>query len=335
MVKILVFDTETTNVGPIGSAPGLSYNEKKVIENALVGKDVELAKTYWDQWASLWPYITQLGYIVYDTENPQSAKIFDKYIDIPNNVQISSGSSEITRIFKSDNDVIEKNITDNETGKLITPDTENIFILDRIKSKTPDKVIEISNALREFTEDIKTCDYIVGHNIDFDIKMVLAELKRLNMNSEFDEFLSSDNFVCTMMKMINVCKITALTKFGKKYFKFPKLKEAYKTLFHYEPSGPALHNAIIDVVVCLRVFCKLGDPVDIDVCGTNDEITAFINSISPPEIQCPIENTIEVTTTNGGKKRTSNKKFSVKKGGKKRRSKRLNKKRKTCYKKFY
>jgi len=324
MVKILVFDTETTNVGPIGSAPGLSYNEKKVIETALVGKDVELAKTYWDQWGPLWPYITQLGYIVYDTDNPQSAKIFDRYISIPDSVEISSGSSEITRIFKSDQDVIAKNITDKETGQLITPDNPNIFILDRIKLTEPEKVVDISTALGELTEDLKMCDYVVGHNIDFDIKMILAELKRLNMDAEFIEFLSLDNFVCTMMKMINVCKIEALTNFGKKYFKFPKLKEAYKTLFGYEPSGPALHNAVIDVVVCLRVFCKLGDPVDMDVCGTNDEITRFINSISPPEFQCPIK---------GGKK--SNKKLSVKKGGKKRRSKRLNKKRKTCYKKFY
>lgn len=314
MVKIFVFDTETTNVGPIGSAPGLSYNEKKVIETALVGKDVGLAKTYWDQWGPLWPYITQLGYIVYDTDNPQSAKIFDRYISIPDNVEISSGSSEITRIFKSDQDVIDKNITDKETRELIEPKTPNIFILDRIKETEPGKVIDISTALREFMEDVRTCDYIVGHNIDFDIKMILAELKRSNMESEFTEFLSSDNFVCTMMKMINVCKIEALTKFGKKYFKFPKLKEAYKTLFGYEPSGPSLHNAIIDVVVCLRVFCKLGDPVDIDVCGTNDEITAFINSISPPEFQCPIR---------GGKNKKNKRSSSIKKRGNPRRSKRL------------
>jgi len=317
MVKILVFDTETTNVGPIGSAPGLSYNEKKVIENALVGKNIELAKTYWDQWAPLWPYITQLGYIIYDTENPQSAKIFNRYISIPDGVKISSGSSEVTRIFKSDQDIIDKNITDQETGELIRPDTPNIFILDRIKLTEPEKVVDISSAMREFVEDARTCDCIVGHNIDFDVKMVLAELKRVNMDSEFNEFLSSDDFVCTMMKMINVCKIEALTKFGKKYFKFPKLKEAYKTLFGYEPSGPSLHNAIIDVVVCLRVFCKLGDPVDIDICGTNDEITAFINSISPPEFQCPIE------TARGGKNKKQKRNSSIKKREKPRRSKRL------------
>jgi len=302
MVKILVFDTETTDVGPVGSALGLSYNEKKIIENVLVGKDIELAKTYWDQWAPLWPYITQLGYIIYDTENPESAKIFDKYIGIPSHVEITSGSSEITRIFKSDQDIIDKNIIDKETGKLIAPDTPNIFILDRIKSMEPGKVIDISSALREFMEDLKTCDYIVGHNIDFDIKMVLAELKRVNMDSEFIEFLSYDNFVCTMMKMINVCKIDALTKFGKKYLKFPKLKEAYQTLFGYEPSGPALHNAIIDVVVCLRVFCKLGDPVNIDVCGTNKEITRLINSISPPEFKCEMILKTKVVTR--GKKRS-------------------------------
>jgi len=316
MVKILVFDTETTNVGPVGNAPGLSYNEKKVIENALVGKDVELAKTYWDHWAPLWPYITQLGYIVYDTNEPKKAKIFDKYIEIPSKIKISKESSEITRIFKSDKDVIEKNIEDKETGILITPETSNIFILEKIKEAEPEKVTDISTALEEFIKDVRECDYVVGHNIDFDIKMILAELKRLNMESEFDEFLTNDNFTCTMMKMINICKITAVTKFGKKYFKFPKLKEAYKTLFDYEPSGPALHNAIVDVVVCLRVFCKLGDPVDIDVCGTNDEITELINSISPAEFKCS-----EKAPDVGGK---SKKNKSVKKGGKKKRSAKVN-----------
>ena len=315
MVKIFVFDTETTDKGPVGDTPGLDYNEKRMIESALVEKNAGIATSYWDQWVHLWPYITQLGYIVYDTENPQSAKIFDKYIDIPAGIEISPGSSKVTRIFTTDEDVVKKAIVDDETGQLITPDTSGIFILSRIKETTPNKMIPISDAIAEFMEDLKTCDYVVGHNVDFDKKMILAELKRLNRDPDFYGVLAMDNFVCTMMKTINVCKLEARTKFGKKYFKFPKLKEAYQTLFGYEPSGPALHNAIIDVVICLRVFCKLGDPVDVDVCGTNDEITELINSFSPPEFQCPIKK--------AGKARKPKKKATSKKGGKPRRSKRL------------
>ena len=34
MVKIFVFDTETTDKGPVGDTPGLDYNEKRMIESA-------------------------------------------------------------------------------------------------------------------------------------------------------------------------------------------------------------------------------------------------------------------------------------------------------------
>ena len=72
-------------------------------------------------------------------------------------------------------------------------------------------------------------------------------------------------------------------------------------------------------MVCLRVFCKLGDPVDVDVCGTNDEITAFINAISPPNFQCPIATEV----ARGGKNIKHKRASSIKKRGKPRRSKRL------------
>jgi DNA polymerase III epsilon subunit-like protein len=286
MVKILAFDTETTDKGPVGDTLGLSYYEKKKIDSALIDKNTSLAKQYWEQWINHWPYITQLSYIVYDTENPKKSKIFNKYIDIPEEIQISSKSSEITHIFKSEQDIIQKGIKDENTGELITPETQGLFILNRIKER-----ISIFEAIEEFMEDVKNCHYIVAHNVDFDKKMILAELKRLNKDSEFYNILTMDNFVCTMMRTINVCKIQVTSKMGKKYFKFPKLKEAYEKLFGYEPTSQTLHNAIVDVVVCLRIFCKLGEPIDLDICGTNEFITQIINSISPEEFQYLIKKT--------------------------------------------
>jgi DNA polymerase III epsilon subunit-like protein len=323
MVKILVFDTETTDKGPVGGTPGLQYKEKQLIERALVEKDPGVATTYWRDWIERWPHITQLSYIIYNTDNPADSKIFNKYIDLPPEIEIANGASKVTRVFTNDEDVIRKNIIDEETGQLITPDTPNIFVLSRMKIANPERFALISNAVDEFMADLKSSDYIVAHNIDFDKKMILAELVRLGRDADFYGILAENNFICTMMRSIQVCRLEKMNKFGKMEYKWPQLKEAYKTLFGYQPTGKDLHNAIIDVVVCLRVFCKLGppSPFDFDVCGTNDEITKLINSISPPEFKCPV-------SASGGKKqgqKLKKRKNTKKMGGKLRRSKRLHK----------
>ena len=65
--------------------------------------------------------------------------------------------------------------------------------------------------------------------------------------------------------------------------------ESYKHNFGYEPNGEALHDALIDVVVCLRVYCmSLED--SFDVCGTNPIITDYIMRISPPGYICESTN---------------------------------------------
>jgi len=279
MVKILVFDTETTDKGPVGDTKNITYNEKQIIEKALIEKKTDIAHTYWDYWVLLWPYITQLSYIIYDTENPTAAKIFNTYIILPTTVNISSGASAITNMYTTEQDAIDKGVD---------PNTLGLFILNRMRIKNPEKFMNIETALDEFMNDFNNSEYIVGHNVDFDKKMILAELKRLNRKEDFENLLTKNNFACTLIKTINICKIEGVNKLGKKYIKFPKLTESYQQLFGYAPTKEALHNAIIDVIICLRIFYKLGDPIDMDICGTNVEITKLINSISPQEYQYPI-----------------------------------------------
>jgi hypothetical protein len=45
-----------------------------------------------------WPSIIQLSYILYDIENPDESKIYNKYIDIPDDIIISEGSFAIHHI---------------------------------------------------------------------------------------------------------------------------------------------------------------------------------------------------------------------------------------------
>ena len=67
--------------------------------------------------------------------------------------------------------------------------------------------------------------------------------------------------------------------------KSPKLSESYKHYFGYSPSGEALHDAMSDVVLCLRIFIKY--KYDKDVCGTNRKITNMIINMSPDGYTCP------------------------------------------------
>uniref|UniRef100_A0A6C0E3Q1 Exonuclease domain-containing protein n=1 Tax=viral metagenome TaxID=1070528 RepID=A0A6C0E3Q1_9ZZZZ len=272
MVKIFVFDTETTG---IVSMNHLSYDAKRQVEKNLLNTDIHISFPEWQQWIKSWPFITQLSYIVYDTERPKDAKIFNKYIDLDVSVEIEEGASKITHMYKSREDAIRKGVD---------PDsTPGLFILNKIKKDTPELFVHIRDAMYELMSDLLQCQYIVSHNVDFDKKMILAELYRVGHLSAFATILANNRFVCTMQKTINMCKITAISKKGNPYYKFPKLSEAYETLFGYKPTGKALHNALIDVVICLRIFCKLGEPLDIDIQGMNKQITELINSISPPE----------------------------------------------------
>lgn len=258
MVKILVFDTETTNLPPL--FPGQTWNErneygKKLLKNVEPWKDVLHA----------WPHIIQFSYIFYDTEAPKDAKIFNKYIDITHddNIIISEGSVAIHHITK-----------------------------EKIAGMSPKEKSSIQETLHEFMEDLKNADIVVGHNVDFDRKMVIAEL--LRMHEQADIMMDERKFACTMVDTTEICKLQIKIDYKdkktgelKSFYKIksPKLTEAYKHYFGHEPKQEALHDAIADVVLCLRIFVKY--KYDKDVCGTNGKITHRIMKLSPEGYSCP------------------------------------------------
>ena len=100
---------------------------------------------------NLWPYIVQLSYLIYDVNEKELVKIRDNIIKIPYNIEISQESINLHGIS---NDI------------------------------SYSQGIKIENIIEEFMEDLNTCDYIIGHNIQFDINMIKAELMRLNTNTD-------------------------------------------------------------------------------------------------------------------------------------------------------
>jgi DNA polymerase III epsilon subunit-like protein len=192
----------------------------------------------------LWPYIVQFSYVIYDTDLNDIVHTYDAVIKLNNGMLIPEDSTKIHGIT-------------NEMSQ--------------------DYGLQINNVLHNFFVDLRNSDRLVGHNISFDINIVTIELLRLIYESthkktedeikkyKYDlHFLKNyKNVCCTLQESINICQIKTVDKFGKEYFKFPKLMELHKKLFETEPQN--LHNSFTDILVTLRCFMKLKYDLDLNV----------------------------------------------------------------------
>jgi DNA polymerase III epsilon subunit-like protein len=274
MVKICVFDTETTGLPPI--LDGKDWNARNVNDGKLLNfDDLSNQSSVWKQVLSSWPSIIQLGYIVYDTESPNNSKIFSKYIDIPDDVVITESS-------------IEKHHIDKE----------------KIRREPAEKKALIANAVTEFMNDIMDPDVVtvVGHNVQFDRKAVIAELLRLSSGDstktekQLQFLMNNKKFTCNMEVTAPICNIQIAVNYKDKKtgedkvfykVKSPRLVESYQYYFGYSPDEDELHDALIDVILTLRVFIKY--KYNEDICGKNEIITEYIRKISPEGYVCNLE----------------------------------------------
>jgi DNA polymerase III epsilon subunit-like protein len=258
MVKILAFDTETSDRAPYIPGTTMWENSKKLLSI----KDLKKKNSKWNTLLNKWPHIIQLAYILYDTDHPATkTKIFNKYIDIEDDVKISEESFAIHHISK-----------------------------DKIKKMDSKNRSKIQDALKEFLEDVKAADIIIGHNVAFDRKMIVAEMLRLTKNLNIDdsdsdnnnniiEMMTNKKFKCTQEITKPICKLQQTN--GQKYYKNPKLIEAYEHFFGCSPKQELLHDALIDAIICLRVYCISLDKKPFDINHTNKTITSYIKKITP------------------------------------------------------
>jgi len=180
---------------------------------------------------SKWPHVVQLSFMVYDDEKKEIVEEYDEIIKIDEGVILTPKSVEIHGISR---DIIS------ERG------------------------VPIVDALLAFKRALKSCERCIGHNISFDKRLLIVEAIR---NKGFD---SSDNSYvqfqfknefCTMMKSVDICKIEKLRGDGTTYFKYPTLIELHFHLFKKTPKNA--HNSKVDVLICLRCYCKLAHNQDL------------------------------------------------------------------------
>jgi len=182
------------------------------------------------------PYVVQLSWLIFNTGTNKIETVRDKIIRLPKNIKIPKRATEIHGI-------------------------------------TQDQMLEegqpATNVLDTFMRDLSSCTGVIGHNIEFDKKMLEVECIR-NKCRRLSSYRKMT--FCTMKMGKHTCNIIKENPYtGKLEPKYPKLIELHKTLFKTEPSN--LHNSLIDVIVCFRCFHYL--TYNVDPVETNDQMKHY------------------------------------------------------------
>lgn len=197
--------------------------------------------------------IVQLSYILYDTQRQTVIYATQQGDDIVNiNGKIPKQTSNIHGITK-----------------------------DMTIGKRP-----IKEHIDQFIHYFNQADKFVGHNISFDIKMIVGQIDKIIQSfpqeeERYNEFLNKFRMVgkdlpdaafCTMEESKGICaQIRGTNKLKKE-----KLMEVHKLLFNQDVGGQ-LHNALVDISVTLRVFLKL--TMDIDICQSMRDFNRDIQNV--------------------------------------------------------
>ena len=338
--RCLVFDTETT---------GLRDKRKVILNpNWKEGMNTETNISKWmanPDYGHI-PHILQLSYILYDSEKPENPTIYNKYIDDildDDSITITDSAKGIHNIDKT----LIKRCHDFHASKKLPMEKESEEESEEETEEETKKLLEtvsMEGALEEFFNDIEGVQYIVGHNVQFDIDRLQEEIDRLKYEEKKTKYKNiieewSERVECTLTANVDTCKLPKTTdqlnyeitqqkrnpSYTPKYeYKVPTLSETYEHYFGYEPKKEGLHDAIMDVVLTLRVF--LYSVFEVDVCPINETIRDYLKKITPDKYTdvCAIPSSGEKA---GGKRRKS-RKTSKSRGGKRRKSKQTKKRRK-------
>jgi DNA polymerase III epsilon subunit-like protein len=183
-------------------------------------------------------------YLFFDTETTGLPKNYqaplDDFSNWPRIVQISwSLYDDEGNHWESQNYIIKPN------GFVIPDEVAKIHRI--TQERALKEGVELTAALAHFLRDVQSASYLVAHNIDFDEKIIGAELLRENMTN----YLAEVKKICTMKSSVQFCKIPS----PRGGYKWPNLTELYQRLFATGFSDA--HDAVYDVKACAECFFEL------------------------------------------------------------------------------
>ena len=183
-------------------------------------------------------------YVVFDTETtglPQSMDApISKSSFWPHIVQISWIAVKDNIIRKTADHIIRPE------GFLIPYESSRIHgITNAYASKYGDSLRDV---LSEFSIDVQASKTVIGHNLEFDQRIICAELYRLQMSNPFKNKAT----ICTMKSSVNYCAFRLKNSWK---YRFPKLEELYFKLFGKQFKGA--HNSMHDVEATYECYKEL------------------------------------------------------------------------------
>jgi DNA polymerase III epsilon subunit-like protein len=157
--------------------------------------------------------------------------------------------------------------------------TESAFSIHKIDIKKTEYKKPIKYHIDEFIKYCNRASIFVGHNIKFDIDMILREINNIKTDTTLstEEIEMYDNFIqklttyafCTLKESRSQeQEAQQEAKHKNKKIKLShKLADVHRRLFNQEVGGE-LHNALVDISVTLRVYVFFTSSIDsrIDIC---------------------------------------------------------------------
>lgn len=178
------------------------------------------------------------------------------------------------RIIENEKDAIVRISKDTPLSE------ESIRIHGITRERSENEGKDIKEILEELRDEIKknVVELLVGHNIEYDIRVLDTESRRNGWSGLFGENgllkVSRGEGIgvyCTAKESIGICNIRMTSETGRMYLKYGRLIEVYQCLFgeldrqygfdmtNYEKY---LHDSRMDVLVCARIYIMLSYSVD-------------------------------------------------------------------------
>ena len=111
--------------------------------------------------------------------------------------------------------------------------------------------LPLESVMMLFTAACGFATCLVGHNINFDLKVLRKEFERLG----WEDVMHGKEIFCTMRSSADICDIRPPSLGGK--VKPPKLGELYRRLFPDEEDYVERHHAADDTFDTMKCFWEL------------------------------------------------------------------------------